>query len=61
MILSKNDATYDLTIELGVAIEMIIFESDVAVELINMDPEKYHLSFDKPNLLVKNGISVTSG
>lgn len=53
MILSKADATYDLTIELGVPIEMVIFESDVAIELLNVDPEKCHLSFDKPKLLVK--------
>lgn len=52
MILSKADATYDLTIELGVPIEMIVFESDVAVELLNVDPEKAHLSFEKPKLLV---------
>lgn len=52
MSLSKTDATYDVTIELGVPIEMVIFEGDVGVELMNVDKGKYHLVFDRPNLLV---------
>lgn len=51
MHLSKVDGTYDLTIETGVAIEMVVFESDVAVELINVDEEKYQLLFQRPKML----------
>lgn len=51
MSLSKVDGTYDLTIELGVPIEMVVFESDVAVELINVDKERYSLVFERPNYL----------
>lgn len=30
---------------------MVIFESDVDVELINVEKEKFHLTFERPNLL----------
>lgn len=52
MSLSKVNATYDLTIELGIPIEMVIFESDVGVELINTDKERFNLTFNRPDLLV---------
>lgn len=53
MSLSKVDATYDLTIELGIPIDMVVFESDVGVELINIDKERFNLTFNRPDLLVR--------
>lgn len=53
MNLSKSDATYTLTIEMGIPIEMVIFEADVSIEIINMDQEKFHMEMQRPNLLVR--------
>lgn len=52
MNLSRKEGIYNLTIELGVPIEMVVFESDVAVELINVDKDKYYIGYEQPNLLV---------
>lgn len=54
MVLSKIDATYDVTIELGMPIEMMVIESDVEVQLINSDEEKFNLVLERPNYLVRN-------
>lgn len=58
--LSKANASYNLTIELGVAIDMIIFEGDVEVELINVDTSKYTITLDRPNVLVSSRITFLS-
>lgn len=57
MVLSKADATYDLSVEIGVPIELVVFESDVPVELMPADNDNAVLSLEKPNIVVNAGLS----
>lgn len=54
MTLCKHDATYDLSIEIGMMLERVILESDVPIELMVADDstENTSLVFETPNPLV---------
>lgn len=52
MILSKNDASYHLTIEIPSPIEFVLLQSDVNVKLLDVDKNTAVISFSNCDPMV---------
>lgn len=52
MILSKDDASYNLSIEIPAPIEFVLLQSDVPVKLLDIDKNTAVISFSKCGVMV---------
>ncbi len=52
MILSKEDASYNLSIEIPAPIEFVLLQSDVPIKLLDIDKNTAVISFSKCSIMV---------
>lgn len=54
MILSKDDASYNLSIEIPAPIEFVLLQSDVPIKLLDIHKNTAVISFSKCSVMVTN-------
>lgn len=57
MILSKDDASYNLSIEIPAPIEFVLLQSDVPIKLLDVDKNTAVISFSKCGAMVQRGFN----